>query len=76
MDPALLKAARTEYALNAINEVLRIVSEKNPEVQVHLRHLHQLVIDANGIYDDELAILIAQREKKVDYFHFDVEQQL
>jgi hypothetical protein len=55
---------------------LHIVSEKNSEVQVHLRDLHQLVIDADGIYDDELAILIAQRKKKVDYFHFDVEQQL
>jgi hypothetical protein len=42
---------------------LHIVSEKTLEVQVHLRHLHQLVIDADGIYDDELAILIAQREK-------------
>jgi hypothetical protein len=69
LDPALLKAARTEYSLNAINEVLRIVSKKNAEVQVHLRDLHQLVIEADGIYDDELAILIAQRKKKVDYFH-------
>ncbi len=42
---------------------------------MYLRDLHQLVIDADGIYDDELAILIAQRKKKVDYFHFDVEQQ-
>jgi hypothetical protein len=75
LDPALLKAARTEYGLNAINEVLHIVSERNPQVQVHLRHLHQLVIDADGIYNDELAILIAQR-KKVDYIHFDAEQQL
>jgi hypothetical protein len=76
LDPALLKAARTEFGLNAINKVLRIVSEKNAEVQVHLKGLHWLVIDADGIYDDELAILIAQRKKKVDYFHFDAEQQL
>jgi hypothetical protein len=33
-------------------------------------------MDADGIYDDELAILIAQRKKKVDYFHFDTELQL
>ncbi len=76
LDPALLKAARTEYSLNAINEVLRIVSEKNVEVQVHLRDLYQLVIDADGIHNDELAILIAWKKKKVDYFHSDVEQQL
>jgi hypothetical protein len=67
LDPALLKAARAEYSLNAINEVMHSVSEKNAEVQVHVRDLHQLVIDADGIYDDELAILKAQRKKKVEY---------
>ncbi len=65
LDPELLKAARTEYALNAINEVLRIVAEKKPPAQVNLRHLHELVVDADGIYDDELAILIAQRKKRL-----------
>jgi hypothetical protein len=63
LDPALLKAARTEYGLNALNQVLHIVSEKNLEGQVHFRHLHQLVIDDYGTYGDELAILIAQRGK-------------
>ncbi len=43
---------------------------------MHLRDLHQLVIDADGIYDDEFAIMIAQRKRKVDYFHFDAEQQV
>ncbi len=53
MDPTLLKAASTECGLNAIKEVLHIVLEEDPEIQVYLRHLHQLVIDADGIYDDE-----------------------
>jgi hypothetical protein len=43
---------------------------------VHLRDLYHLVIDADDIYNDELAKLIAWKKKKVDYFHFDVEQQL
>jgi hypothetical protein len=76
LDPELLKVARTEYALSANNEVLCIVSERNPSVQVNLRHLHELVVVTDGTYDDELAILIAQRKKKVDYFHFDADKQL
>jgi hypothetical protein len=57
LDPELLKASRTEYVLSSINEVLS-------SVQVNLRHLHELVVDADDIYDDDLAILIAQRKKR------------
>ncbi len=59
LDPTLLKASRTEYGLNAINEVLCLVLEKIPEVQVHLRCLSWL----DGIYDGELSKWIAPREK-------------
>jgi hypothetical protein len=65
LEPELLKDAKSEYEISAINEVLYIASEKNPTAQVNLTHLHEFVIDANVIYNDETAILIAQRGQKL-----------
>jgi hypothetical protein len=54
----MTKAARTEYPLSAINEVFCIVSGREPSAQINLRYLHELVMDVDGFYDDELLNLI------------------
>ncbi len=75
LDPNLLKQATSEYTLTAVNQVLHLVSEKDQSVQVSIGTLTELILDADGIFDDEMAILIAV-QKKIDRLHYDGERTL
>ncbi len=74
-DPNLLKQATSEYALTAVNQVLHLVSEKDQSIQVIIGTLTELIVDADGIFDDEVRILIAA-QKKNDRLHYDGERML
>jgi hypothetical protein len=74
LDPNLLKQATSEYALTAMNQVLHLVSERDQSIQVSMGTLTELIVDADGIFDDEMAILIAvQKKKLIDYITMEKE---
>ncbi len=74
LDPNLLKQATSEYALTAMNQVLLLVSERDQSIQVSMGTLTELIVDADGIFDDEMAIVIAVQEKKlIDYMMMEKE---
>ena len=57
-----------------MNQVLHLVSERDQSIQVSMGTLTELIVDADGIFDDEVAILIAvQKKKLIDYITMEKE---
>lgn len=76
LDPNLLKLVTSEHVLHAVNQVLHLVSESEVSIQVSIKTLAKLIVDADGIFDDDSAIEIALQKKKVDSLHYDGEKML
>jgi hypothetical protein len=71
LDPNLLKLATSEYALHAVNQVLHLVSEKDVTIQVSIVTLAELIVDADGTFDDEIGHRNSSAEEKVGQLHYD-----
>ncbi len=52
MDPSLLSCAQTEYVYVTMQEVMRLLGQKDGNVQITLQELKELMVEADVIFEE------------------------
>ncbi len=78
LDSDLLKKARTEYGLTAVEDLMNVVGLKDPNVLITLEEVHDLIRDADELYDKEATLCEAANRTKDcdDLKNFGAEKRL
>ncbi len=78
LDSELLKQAKTENGLAAVEQVMDLVAHKDGNILITIDEVHELMQEADKLYEVE-ANLLKEAKKKNDYEEYDefnAEEQL
>lgn len=64
----------TENGISAATQVLHLAFENNPDIKVSQQALSEIISNADGIFEDEHAIMKSAKKDDEDGLHYSVEK--